>query len=170
MLKPAKKKSVSKVSKKKGRPTAYNAQVATVICIRIAEGESLRNILKTEGMPAQSSVYEWLLRYPIFTEQYTRARDEQAETLADEITAISDELPSQIVDEKGKVRYDSAYVQWQRNRIDARKWVAMKLKPKKYGDKQIHSGDAENPLSIKVETGVFDSMLENLQSKRQLKE
>ena len=121
-------------------------------------------------MPTRAAVYEWLLRFPDFVDQYARARDEQADTLADEITAISDELPTQIVDDKGKVRYDSAYVQWQKNRIDARKWVAMKLKPKKYGDKQIHAGDAENPLAITVETGVFDSMLENLQSKRQLKE
>ena len=170
MLKPAKKKSVKKTPKKLGRPLTYNKHMSTLICLRISEGQSLREICRSEGMPTRAAVYEWLLRFPDFVDQYARARDEQADTLADEITAISDELPTQIVDDKGKVRYDSAYVQWQKNRIDARKWVAMKLKPKKYGDKQIHSGDAENPLAITVETGVFDSMLENLQSKRQLKE
>ena len=127
--------------KKMGKPTTYNQTIALVICIRIAEGESLRQILKTEGMPAQSTVYEWLLRHEEFAEQYARARDEQAETLADEIIQIADEQPEIVVvtDKKtGAViehKLDGAFLQWQKNRIEARKWTAMKLKPKKYGDR-----------------------------------
>ena len=33
-----------------------------------------------------------------------------------------------------------------RLRVDARKWVAAKLKPRTYGDKLELSGDPENPL------------------------
>jgi hypothetical protein len=124
-----------------GKPTTYNQTIALVICIRIAEGESLRQILKTDGMPAQSTVYEWLLRHEEFAEQYARARDEQAETLADEIIQIADEQPEVIavVDKKTGAliehKLDGAFLQWQKNRIEARKWTAMKLKPKKYGDR-----------------------------------
>jgi hypothetical protein len=132
--------------KKAGKPTTYNEHIALVICIRIAEGESLRQILKDDGMPAQSTVYEWLLRHTGFAEHYARARDEQADTLADEIIQIADEQPEIVVvtDKKtGAViehKLDGAFLQWQKNRIDARKWTAMKLKPKKYGDRLAMEG------------------------------
>ena len=139
-----------------GAPTTYNQHLATVICIRIAEGESLRQVLKGEGMPAQSTVYEWLLRHESFAEQYTRAREEQADTLADEIIDIADEQPEvvAVIDKKTGAliehKLDGAFLQWQKNRIEARKWTAMKLKPKKYGDKLALGGDADAP-PIKTE-------------------
>jgi hypothetical protein len=139
-----------------GAPTTYNEHLATVICIRIAEGESLRQILKDVGMPAQSTVYEWLLRHPSFAEQYTRAREEQADTLADEIIHIADEQPEVIavVDKKTGAliehKLDGAFLQWQKNRIEARKWTAMKLKPKKYGDRVALEG-VEGGAAIKTE-------------------
>jgi hypothetical protein len=107
-------------------------------------------------MPAQSTVYEWLLRHPSFAEQYTRAREEQADTLADEIIHIADEQPEVIavVDKKTGAliehKLDGAFLQWQKNRIEARKWTAMKLKPKKYGDRVAVEG-VEGGAAIKTE-------------------
>jgi len=154
----------SPAKKPLGAPTTYNSHIGTVICIRIAEGESLRQILKTEGMPAQSTVYEWLLRHPDFAEQYTRAREEQADTLADEIIHIADEQPEIVVvtDKTGKViehKLDGAFLQWQKNRIEARKWTAMKLKPKKYGDRVALEG-VEGGAAIKTEDTSADKFLE----------
>jgi hypothetical protein len=152
-----------------GRPTMYSLEIALEICDRIADGESLVSICRDERMPKKTAVYEWLLRHKEFAEIYARAREDQADTLADEIHAISDELPKQIVDDKGKTRFDSAYVQWQKNRVDARKWVAAKLKPKKYSDRIAHVGDNDAD-SIQVDVNIFDEMLKNLEMKRQLKD
>ena len=156
------------VKSKGGRPTLYNLKIALEICDRIADGESLVSICRDERMPKKTAVYEWLLRHQEFADIYARAREDQADTLADEIHAISDELPQQIVDDKGKTRYDSAYVQWQKNRVDARKWVAAKLKPKKYSDRIAHVGDKEAD-GIQVNVNIFDEMLKNLELKRQAK-
>ena len=151
--------------KKVGAPTTYNHHIAQVICIRIAEGESLRQILRTDGMPAQSTVYEWLLRHPEFAENYTRAREEQADTLADEIIDIADEQPEvvAVVDKKTGAliehKLDGAFLQWQKNRIEARKWTAMKLKPKKYGDRVAVEG-VEGGAAIKTEDTGADKFLE----------
>jgi len=153
---------------KMGRPSIYNAELAASILIRISNGESLRSITKDEGMPTQSSVYLWLLQKPDFSEQYTRAREEQADTLADEILAIADEPPSEVVDDRGVSRTDSGWVSWQKNRVDARKWVASKLKPKKYGESLKVGGDKDNPLAVTVGTEVFDSVLENMALQKQL--
>jgi hypothetical protein len=153
---------------KGGRPTLYSLEIALEICDRIADGESLVKICSDPKMPKKTAVYEWLLRHKEFAEIYARAREDQADTLADEIHAISDELPQQIVDDKGKTRYDSAYVQWQKNRVDARKWVAAKLKPKKYSDRIAHVGDNESD-AININVNIFDEMIKNLELKRQAK-
>jgi hypothetical protein len=158
----------STVGNKGGRPTLYSLEIALEICDRIADGESLVKICSDAKMPKKTAVYEWLLRHKEFAEIYARAREDQADTLADEIHAISDELPQQIVDDKGKTRYDSAYVQWQKNRVDARKWVAAKLKPKKYSDRIAHVGDNEAD-SININVNIFDEMIKNLELKRQAK-
>jgi hypothetical protein len=159
----------AKPRKKMGRPTKYTEELAAEILTRIAEGESLRRITMEPGMPSHASVYLWLLQRPEFSDKYARARDEQAETLADEIIAIADEPPAEVTDDKGISRTDSGWVTWQKNRMDARKWVAAKLKPKKYGDRQIVAGDAENPLEMKVDTGIFDAVLKNIELTKQSK-
>lgn len=129
-----------------GRHTEYTEDMADAICERIALGESLRAICRDESMPAMSTVFKWLTQQESFAEQYAHAREEQAETLADEIVAIADEECTMVrADKHGakdddgegnvEVVFDATAVARNRLRIDARKWVASKLKPKKYGDK-----------------------------------
>jgi len=142
--------------KKTGRST-YTKQMADIICIRLSEGESLKEIVRSEGMPDRATVYRWLLEQPAFCDMYTRAREEQADTLADEIIAIADESPeiNEIRDKHGDVidvKIDSGYVAYQKQRIEARKWTAMKLKPKKYGDKLELAGDPNNPMKVEVQS------------------
>jgi len=121
-------------------------------------------------MPDRSAVYDWLLRHPEFADQYTRAREEQADTLADEIIAIADEQPEIVVvkDKTGKViehKLDGAYLQWQKNRIEARKWTAMKLKPKKYGDRVALEGvEGGAPIATQDATASkFEEIIRNME-------
>ena len=158
-----------KPKKRAGRKTEYDPAIAAEICTRISCGESLRQICMEDGMPVHSTVYLWLLQNKQFSDNYAKAREEQADTLADEIQAIADERPQEIVDDKGISRTDSGWVTWQKNRIDARKWVASKLKPKKYGDRQIVAGDAESPLEVETNTEIFDALLANFQLTKQIK-
>lgn len=154
-----------------GRPSTYSTEIVAEILTRLSEGESLRTIVKDQHMPAQSTVYEWLLAKPEFSEQYARAREEQADTLADEIIAIADERPelNPIIDKNGeliRIELHGAYIQWQKNRVDARKWVAAKLKPKKYGDKQILSNDPDNPLSVGVSLEFFSELAKKVEDEK----
>jgi hypothetical protein len=114
-----------------GRPSTYSAEKAAQVCGLIAEGMSLRKIAAIEGMPAKETVLGWLSRHPEFALQYAQARSDAAEAFAEEILDIADELPPMTADGK----YDSAAVQHQRLRVDTRKWIASKLRPKKYGEK-----------------------------------
>jgi len=142
---------------KKTSKSTYTTHMADIICIRLSEGESLKEIVKSEGMPNRATVYRWLLEQPAFCDKYTRAREEQADTLADEIIAIADESPEtvEVRDKEGNVldiKIDSGYVAYQKQRIEARKWTAMKLKPKKYGDKLELAGDPNSPMKIEIQS------------------
>lgn len=146
-------KSAKKPAKKSGRSSTFSPAMADKICQRIAQGESLRAICKGKDTPAISTVFKWLADIKSFSDQYARAREEQAETLAGEIVAIADATPElePVLDKDGNVvemRLHPAYVAWQKNRVDARKWVASKLKPKVYGDKvqTEHSGPDGGPI------------------------
>lgn len=119
-----------------GRPSDYTQELVDEICERIIEGESLRAICKSDNMPNTSTVLRWLDKYETFRLQYTRAKEEQAEKFADEIVQIADDgLNDTYVDENGKQRTDQDVIARSRLRVEARKWVAAKLKPKKYGEK-----------------------------------
>jgi hypothetical protein len=145
-----------------GRPTTFNQKTADLICMMLSEGMSLRQILKADtvgAFPAQSTVYEWLIRFPLFAEQYARAREEQADTNADEILDIADEHPPEYTDKDGRTTLDATYINWQKNRIEARKWTAAKLRPKKYGDRYAIEG-VEGGAAIKTEDTGANKFLE----------
>jgi hypothetical protein len=142
-----------------GRPVEYTEEIAEEVCWRLAHGESLVSICRDEHLPHCATIYRWLIRFPTFCEMYARAREDQADTNADEILQIADEMPPEFTDEKGRTYLDQTFIQWQKNRIDARKWTAAKLKPRKYGDRMAVEG-VEGGATIKTEDASADKFLE----------
>lgn len=121
--KPAKNKSArdnKSAPSKMGRPSSYNQKQADEIIELITQGSSLRDIVEL-GYPSAPTLFRWMEANEDFRKQYARAREEQAEFMVSEIINIAD------------TEEDPAKA---RNRIDARKWAAMKLLPKVYGDRQ----------------------------------
>lgn len=144
-----------------GRPTDFAQETADIICERIANGESLRGICEEEGMPDKATVFRWLNKHESFRDQYARAREAQADAVFDDILTIADDGRNDWMERKNA---DGENIGWMENgealrrsqlRIDARKWMAGKLKPKKYGDKleTTHKGDGDEPLVLKVTFG-----------------
>jgi len=120
-----------------GRPSTYTSEKADEICMRLASGQSLHEICrdKERGMPNIATIYDWLDAHPSFSERYARARLSAADTLADEIQSLSDEEPRMVIGADGTSRIDTGWVQWHRLRVDSRKWIASKLKPRAYAEK-----------------------------------
>lgn len=138
-----------------GRPTIYSEDLTLAICTRLAEGESLRSICADPEMPNIGTVLRWVLdgKHEEFSKQYEQARDIQADVWADEIIHISNTpqlgIKRKIAGDKVEVT-EGDMTEHRKLQIDARKWIAARLKPKKYGDKveQTHKGDAANPIVI----------------------
>lgn len=139
------------------QPVEFSPEVFTAICERIAEGESLRAICCDEAMPNTSSVMRWLAAEGAenLREQYARARDAQADYIFDEILDIADDATNdwmEVNGDDGAYRLNGEHVQRSRLRIDARKWMAGKLRPKKYGDKlDLNHGGS---VSVTLESDV----------------
>lgn len=133
-----------------GRPTGYTDKLADKICTLVAEGNSLRKIVEMPGMPARSSIYKWFKEQQAFSDQYEKAREEQADWYADEIISIADD--SSIDPQRARLM------------VDARKWVASKLKSKAYGDKVQseqkfigENGEVVTPSFVFVPVGPNDT-------------
>ena len=129
-----------------GRPTTYTTDIAAEICSELADGKSMRTVCEQDHMPSMSTVFKWLVEHPEFSEQYAKAKEECAEAMVEDMLSIADEPASMTGD--GKI--DSADVAQKRLRVDTRKWIASKLKPKKYGDKvqQEVSGPDGGPVQV----------------------
>ena len=136
------------------RPTNFTPKTADKICERIADGESLRKISEDADMPHASTVHRWLAdeAQGAFREQYARAREDQADFYADQIIEIADEGAGG----EGGAGDDNTAVQRARLRVDARKWKASKLAPKKYGDKVQFGGDPDNPVVTEIRQIIVD--------------
>lgn len=155
-------------------PVEFSPELCDEVCAHIAEGKSLRQIARLEGMPSTSAVIKWLLEgeaynnagvtdHPKaqFVAQYARARTIQADTLFEQTLDIADDKEADMFfDEDGKQVVNFDHIQRARLRVDTRKWMVGKLAPKKYGEKTttaIEGGDPDKP--IKTDVSVDPSVL-----------
>ena len=117
-------------NKRQSKPRiVYSDDLAAQICEHVADGLALKEVCMLDGMPSRSTAYKWLSESEAFSDMYARAREERADMIADEIVTIADREPDP---NKARVR------------IDARKWWAAKIAPKKYGDKIVSENTNTN--------------------------
>jgi len=96
---------------------------------RITDGESLKAICRTDGLPSKWTILQKLSKDEEFSKAYSEAMRLRTEVLAHEILDIADATTAET---------------WQQDRlrIDTRKFILVHLLPEKYGDKVElkHSG------------------------------
>jgi hypothetical protein len=98
----------------------YSPELFELICKRLEEGETLASISTEQDMPSRQAFYTWVETKEGAIDRYVRAREKQADSLAEEIVHISNTATD---------------AQLGRLQMDARKWFASKVAPKKYGEK-----------------------------------
>lgn len=121
----------------RGQPTTYDPEIGKQICALIAQAVSLKAICEMEGMPPLRTVVEWRWRNPDFSLAYAQAREDSADAFADEIMAIADDRSQDWKqdEETGVFKPDFDVINRAKLRVDARKWIAAKLKPASYGER-----------------------------------
>lgn len=133
-----------------GRPSLYTPETAAEICERVASGETLRSICASEGMPAWASIHRWLEAHAEFRAQYARARDQQADSHADEVLDLARSLHGR----------DSDGISAGRSEIAALQWRAGRMAPKRWGERTSHeiSGPDGAPISLDARNTVAEKI------------
>lgn len=115
----------------------FSDELVDNICERLAtSSDGLVKVCKEFGI-GKSIFYKWLAEKENVLDKYARAREAQADFLADEIIEIADtpQLGTKTVEKPTGIEVtEGDMTDHRRLRIDARKWAASKLYPKKYGE------------------------------------
>ena len=105
------------------RPSKYSEKLVDRMLEEIASGRSVIGLCREEEWtPNADTWYRWLYKIEGLSDRYARAKSHQSEREADIILDIADNATNQ--------DYQVA-----RLRVDARKWIASKLLPNKYGER-----------------------------------
>jgi hypothetical protein len=137
-----------------GRPTVYSEELREIICSRLAMGETLNEICKTDGMPDERRVREWAMdpEHP-FAVHYDRARLVGYHRMADDLLLHADDKSKDWTEKEtkggSKIKVvDETAISRSRLQVDARKWLLSKMLPKIYGDKIEVGGKDGGPIQI----------------------
>lgn len=113
----------------------YKEEIFEGICDGLAKSSNGLHYFCNEFGISPFTFYEWIKNDKELSNKYAYARDVQAEYLADQIIKLADDKTGDLVDSEFGQQGNAANVQRSRLQVEARKWIAAKLKPKKYGDK-----------------------------------
>jgi hypothetical protein len=108
-----------------GRPSSYTQEEGDRICEWIQSGKSLNAYCKQHGRQAHT-VYGWMRESDLFRQNYSRAHEDRADTLVEDMLDIADDLAN---------KSDMVAVMAGKLRIETRKWIAERMRPTKYGAK-----------------------------------
>lgn len=123
-----------------GRPPfKWTAEIEDEVFQHIADGKAIREALKDDWLPSWTTFNKRLASDAEFASRYAQAREVQADAIFDEMLEIADDARNDWMEKRGS---DDAgwlangeHIQRSRLRIETRKWMAGKLRPKVYGDK-----------------------------------
>ena len=142
---------------------AYTKQqietIFNTICERVENGEALRSVLKGKDMPSNKTFYEWVDNDETKVKRYVRACEERANSIFEDIINISDNMEQDIITlPDGREVENKAVIARDRLRVDARKWAASKLNPKKYGDKIDQNINHSGEIKTSANNHTYEEM------------
>lgn len=122
------------------RLSEYNYEMCVEICSEVAEGFNIKTVLKSKAdYPTFQTWCNWKREHNELFDLYVKTMQDKSESEMEEIDRVYDMLKN------GEIEPSAANVLIQTN-----KWKAAKFYPKMFGDKQILSGDPDNPLNTNV--------------------
>lgn len=119
------------------------------VLAEIASGRSLRSVCSDNGMPSVKTFLGWIKDdEDVLGKQYARACEMRADAIFEEVLEIADDGINDTYTKDGNEITNHDVIARSRLRVDARKWMLGKMRPKKYGDKVTHVGDETQPINI----------------------
>jgi len=131
---------------------AYSGKVAKQILERVMLSQGIAEIGRDPNMPDKATIFRWLADNDDFCDRYTRAKAVCADHMEEEILDIADNSANDYMERQNAdgTTYEvvnSEHINRSRLRIESRKWLMSKLKPKKYGDRVNLDHGAQSSFS-----------------------
>jgi hypothetical protein len=105
-------------------------------------------------MPSPSTIFKWINDIPEFSDKYAHAKEAQADYFAEELLDIADDGSNDWMTKRfGETEVEipnPEVLQRSKLRVDTRKWLMSKFKPKRFGDKVQHTGEDGGPIQFTV--------------------
>ena len=118
------------------RLTEYNYELCIEICNELANGQNIKRILDSnKNYPDWTTFRRWKQNNEELRTLYISSQQDKAIALENELDDLRDLLSSKEIDHQ---TYNVL--------AQTLKWKMAKFYPKVFGDKTIHSGDADNPI------------------------
>lgn len=120
----------------------FNPTLSARICYEVQKGHTVEQIGKKKGFPPAYIIKLWTRTNRKFYEEMQQARRERAEYFHDQIIEIANGITKK------------SEVAVAKTKLSAFKWAAEKGNPEQYGQKQIHEGNPDKPITILIDTGI----------------
>lgn len=138
-----------------GRPSLYTPELVDLICDRVGtHGTGIRNICNMyQDMPSPETINQWRYKYNEFSERYLNARIKQSHILFDSSFDDIEDIKNFYYEDpkSGATCVDAGIVAAQRALANHKTFMASKIRPKDYGDKQIIEQTTSENEQLKVE-------------------
>lgn len=122
----------------------YNEMYRDLVVQKIMEGKTITAIGKLDGFPSATILYRWRQEYEEFNDAIKFAKKARAEKYADRLAETVEETRE----------LDKEDIAAEKLFMEKLKWLAEKDDPETYGPRIKHSGDADQPLTLIVDTGI----------------
>lgn len=134
-------KRTGKGSRPRSQPTRYKPEIVQKMCDRIATGGLITQLCELKEFPTYTTFRRWKEAQPEIGENIARARAEQMDFYADEITQLNAQMNAK---------------NWQFTNAKIRniQWMMGKLKAVLYGDRLAHTGADGGPVGLTVITAI----------------
>jgi hypothetical protein len=126
------------------------------LLVRVAEGESVFTVCHDEHMPARATMYRWIREDSQFKQEYEAALEQRADKYVEMIADLSEHMQM-----RAKMGASNEEMTALKTHINSLQWIAAKLNPKKYGERQ----HLEVDQTIKLDDKQIDSRLQALVEK-----
>jgi hypothetical protein len=125
----------------------YCQTTADLICQFILEGKTIPQIASLDGIPPLHIIYKWRTKYPEFTAALDEAIKNRAHLLAEMTLHKADEVEE---DNVQKIKLQTEIYKWGSSVGD----------PDRFGARVKHAGDATQPLTFIIDTGIREALPE----------
>lgn len=123
-------------------PREDRPKIIQAICARLANGEPMAVICRTEGMPSHDTVMDWAKQCEDAARSIARAREHGWDAIAERARMTARGMSGERGDSSGD---------WQRDKliIETDLKLLAKWDPKRYGDRQVIDMSVSQTISIR---------------------